>query len=195
VNSVRVPLAPHPDHARLVATLRDALPRARRWSGACYRAAAPQWSRSHDLFSGEGARRIGGRWNPPGIRAAYVALSPEAALAEQLAQGRRAGIPDAHALPSVVSWGDARLSRVLALSDRALVRQLETTLRALLASDWPRENAAGREALPQAIGRAARESGWEALLVPSAAVRGAENLVVFPDRLVLGSRCTPHGLR
>lgn len=35
-------------------------------------------------LSAEGARRLGGRWNPPGIGVLYTSASPELALLEQL---------------------------------------------------------------------------------------------------------------
>jgi hypothetical protein len=53
----------------------------------------------------------------------------------------------------------------------------------MLEEPWREEQQAGREALPQALGRLARERGWEGLLVPSAARRLGINLVVFPDVL------------
>ena len=35
-------------------------------------------------LSTEGARRYGGRWNPPGVGILYTSASPELALLEQL---------------------------------------------------------------------------------------------------------------
>ena len=35
-------------------------------------------------LSAEGARRLGGRWNPPGIGVLYASASPELALLEQM---------------------------------------------------------------------------------------------------------------
>ena len=40
----------------------------------------PRWA--HDPLSGEGARRHGGRFNPPGMAAFYSALDPHTAYAE-----------------------------------------------------------------------------------------------------------------
>ena len=37
-------------------------------------------------FSGEGARRYGGRWNPPGCEVVYTAQSPALALLELMVQ-------------------------------------------------------------------------------------------------------------
>ncbi|MCU7836163.1 MAG: RES domain-containing protein [gamma proteobacterium symbiont of Taylorina sp.] len=45
-----------------------------------YRAVQPNWS--FDVLSGEGSKIHGGRFNPPGTNALYLALSPLGALAE-----------------------------------------------------------------------------------------------------------------
>jgi len=49
------------------------------WSGTCYRYTAA----NRDPLSGEGARRFGGRWNPPSLFAAiYLADSAQACMVE-----------------------------------------------------------------------------------------------------------------
>lgn len=48
-----------------------------------FRSVTPRYASSHDLLSGYGARKHGGRWNPPGFfPAIYASLAPETALAE-----------------------------------------------------------------------------------------------------------------
>ena len=181
-----MPLAPHPEYERLRGSLHGAH-HGISWKGTCYRVAEERWSRAHDLFAGEGARRAGGRWNQPGTAAAYASLELEAALLEWKAQLRRAGIPLEQAMPAVVSTGEVELEQVLDLADAALLRELGLTRTKLLASGWADENATGRESLSQALGRAALASGYEALLVPSAVAK-ARNLVLFPQALRPGSR-------
>jgi RES domain-containing protein len=51
-----------------------------RWAGVAYRAHHPKWA--YAPTSGEGARQYGGRFNPPGTPALYLALSMEGAWAE-----------------------------------------------------------------------------------------------------------------
>jgi RES domain-containing protein len=51
-----------------------------RWTGICYRAHDPRWSWAP--LSGEGAAANGGRFNPRGVPALYLALSVEGMLAE-----------------------------------------------------------------------------------------------------------------
>ncbi len=53
----------------------------------------------------------------------------------------------------------------------------------MLAGDWRKVNNAGHESQSQAFGRAADDLGAEGLLVPSARVPGAMNLVYFPESL------------
>lgn len=51
-----------------------------RFSARTYRIVPPRWA--HAPLSGEGARRHGGRYNPPGTPAFYAALDPHTAYAE-----------------------------------------------------------------------------------------------------------------
>ncbi len=186
-----MPLAPHPEFDRVLKTL-ESVP-AIAWKGECYRAAEERWATTVELFSGKGAQRIGGRWNAPGTATVYASLDPEVALKEWLAQAKRAGIPVRSRLPVAVSWGEVDLQRLVDLTSSLTLRRLAPR-KALLAVEWGLENDAGRESLPQAVGRAALKLGCEALLVPSAVTRAA-NLVLFPQALRPGSRVVPHGLR
>ncbi|MBY0501173.1 MAG: RES domain-containing protein [Alphaproteobacteria bacterium] len=51
----------------------------------------------HSLFDGIGAALLGARWNSPGLRVIYAALSYAGAMLEKLAQSGRVGdIPKTH---------------------------------------------------------------------------------------------------
>jgi hypothetical protein len=63
-------------------------------------------------------------------------------------------------------------------------RSLGVTRGQLVGADWRACNAAGEEALTQAIGRLAWNAGWEGLVLPSAATPDGVNLVVFPGNLL-----------
>ena len=180
-------MRPNPELLRLAAAIRR-IP-SKPWSGVAYRSASPAYAGSRDLVSGEGVRRYGGRWNPPGAFAAvYASLSPETALAEALAQFRHYGVPEADALPRVIAALEVRLEALSDLTAGSARRTLRVSRRRMRSDPWRRAQGEGRESLTQAVGRAALEAGLEALLVPSAADPSGTNLVVFPAQLRPGSR-------
>jgi RES domain-containing protein len=72
---------------------------------------------------------------------------------------------------------------------------LALDFRGILKEDWKAAQDAGREALSQAIGRIAWKLKVEALVVPSAASSGDNNLVVFPGRRRPGSSWKIQGVR
>ena len=113
----------------------------------------------------------------------YASESPETATSECLAHNRYFHIPDHEALPRVIVAIRVRLGQVLVLNDARVRRVIGISLTKLLAEDWRREQDAGREALTQAIGRAAFDAGFDGMLAPSHARNGGVNLVAFSDRL------------
>lgn len=158
------------------------------WSGVVYRSASPQYANQDDLLTGFGSRSAGARWNPPrGFPTAYASLDPHTALDEVLAHFRHYGLPIESAMPRVTVSVRVRLARVLDLTKGPTRSTLRVSARRMLDEPWREEQAAGREALTQAIGRLARELDWEGLLVPSAARTDGVNLVLFPDNLARGS--------
>jgi len=148
-----------------------------------YRSATPRYAGSADVTSGFGARKHGGRWNPPGpFAAVYGSSSPETALAESLANFRYYGIPVADALPRSILALSVRLDRMLDLTDPKVRSPLRVTRRAMRQERWREAQDRGEEALTQAIGRAAFDAGFDGLRAPSAADAAGWNLVVFPLR-------------
>jgi RES domain-containing protein len=186
----------HPEYPRLVLALSRIAPRL--WAGVAYRSVSPEYARSRDLLSGEGTRRHGGRWSLPGrFETVSASLSPETAVAEALARFRYYGIPEADAMPRLLVAIDVEVAALVDLTTGPSRRILRVSRRRMRREPWRRAEEHGREALTQAIGRAAFDTGLEGLLVPSAADRVGENLVLFPGRLRLGSRlrARPAGLR
>jgi len=172
---------PLPDFDHLVARLQTA--KAKRLEVTGYRSATPKYARETDLLTGAGSRQHGGRWNPPGVAAVYASLTPEVAMEEALAHFRYYGIPPHAAMPRTFVAIHARLSRVLDLTEGAVRRRLRIAEQRMLEADWRRDLRAGREALPQLVGRAAHAAGLEALLVRSTQDPAGKNLVVFPENL------------
>jgi len=158
--------------------------RAVRWSGVVYRSASPRYANSADLLTGVGSKVAGARWNPPrSYPTVYVSLDPHTALDEVLAHFRHYVLPIEPAMPRVTVAVRVELSRALDLTNGATRSALRVSASRMLREPWREEQAAGREALTQALGRLAHELGWEALVVPSAARRGGVNLIIFPDNL------------
>ncbi len=180
-------MRPHPESRRIAAALAR-LP-ARSWKGVAYRSSTPAYAGSRDLLSGEGVRRHGGRWNPPGAFAAvYASLSPETALEEALSRFREYGISVAEAMPRVLTALEVDVAALVDLTSPGARRTLRVSRRRMRSEPWRRAADEGREALTQAIGRGAFERGLEGLLVFSAPDPRGRNLVLFPERLQSASR-------
>jgi len=180
-------MRPHPDFPRISAAL-SRVP-LRGWQGVAFRSSTPAYSASRDLLSGEGVRRHGGRWNPPGIFAAvYASLTPETALAEALGRFREYGIAVADAMPRVLTALEIEVEALADLTCPRARQALKVSKSRMRSEPWRRATEEGREAVTQAIGRAAFERGLEGLLVFSAPDPAGRNLVLFPVRLRPGSR-------
>lgn len=153
-----------------------------------YRAVSPRYAASRDALSGLGAKKHGGRWNPPGgFAAVYGALDPETAMAEALAVQRHYGLPVHGAFPRVFLAIECRLKRVVDVTDAKVERALGVSLAGLVEADWRAANDEGTQCLSQALGHAAFAAGWEGMILPSARAAGGRIAVMFPDRLGEGS--------
>jgi RES domain-containing protein len=118
-------MSPHPKAERLGRGLARCLPRVIPWSGSLYRSASPRYANKDDLLTGVGSKTAGARWNPPNsFRTVYTSLDPETALAEVLAHFRHYGFPVSKAMPRVIVSLEAKLQRVLDLTDGAVRRVL-----------------------------------------------------------------------
>jgi RES domain-containing protein len=132
---------------------------------------ATEEGESDDVLDLEASRRSGGRYNPPGeFGAVYCSDSPELCLAERISNGgsgRMAVVPV-----------EVVLKRVLDLTSTSVREALGVPLEDLVSD--------GHE-VTRRLGVAARASGIEALLAPSARGPG-RNLVLFLDALDPSSR-------
>jgi len=155
--------------------------------GTAYRLTSPKYMTRP--LSPEGSLQRGGRYNKRGRFAAlYLADSPATALAEvqmlKFSDNRLIGIKGP---PKVLVSVDYTLQAVLNLGDPGVQAALGTNLEELRA-EWVLKQQQRQRIPTQDLGEAVYESGnIEALWVPSARLWGAFNLVVFPDRLRVGS--------
>ena len=178
-------ISTHPSRSRLLERLQVAASDLMRpWQGDVFRFVDPRYSRRGDIFSGQGAMHVSGRWHLVGMgKVAYTAVEPETAMAESFAAALYHGFPVSSATPLVLVSGHADIANMLDLTDGSVRRALRITRRSLLDTDWRADNANGQEAVTQAIGWALKNAGVQAALVPSAAHPGGKNLIVFPDNL------------
>ncbi len=148
-----------------------------------YRSSSPKYATETDLITGEGSRLFGGRWNPKGIAVVYASLNPETAMAETLAHHRYYNLPIENAMPRTFVALQVQLQCVLDLSDGSIRQRLRVSEKDMLTVDWRQEMHANQEPITQRLGRAAHSTGFEGLLVPSAAEKNGRNLLVFPANL------------
>lgn len=156
-----------------------------RRAGEVFRLVQPRWSKAADVLNGSGALNANGRWHTRGINCVcYTAFSPETALAESLASARYFGIPVVGRLPVVMVGLRFELSKVLDLTIGRARQRLRMAKRAMVRTDWRKENRNGTAAITQTMGGLAFELGVEAIITPSAADKSGSCLVVFPENLV-----------
>ena len=185
-----MPLAEHPEYLRILARLQRELARAVPFQAHVFRMINPRFSSDADILSGVGGLRADGRWNVKDrFRCSYTSQTPETAMQEVLVATRRKGLPDEKALPRTLVALDLDAQRTLDLTDGAARLRCRIGRKRILGEKWWIENQNGREAFTQAVGRAAKAAGFEAIRMPSAAdaPRGV-NAVVFPENLRKGSR-------
>ena len=180
------PLVPHPDFTRFERAMNRFIAEKRlvAWRGDIYRFAHPKYAQASDFLGGSGAMLQGARWTPPGgPRTLYAATSPLLAARETFGLARKLGFPPRNLLPRVIQAMSVSVSRLVNATDGDIRTSLGVSKARMLETDWRKENARGREALTQAIGRAVAEGGLEGLIVPSVESPHEPNLALFMDNL------------
>ncbi len=147
-------------------------------TGTLFRFQTVEFPGPKDVLSGKGASSRGGRWNPPGLATLYGSTTDTTALEECKANDRYYGVETRG--PRLLVAIEARLTRMLDLTDAHRRRALGLTLEELAVEDWRKLQDAGKESFTQAFGRAVAEVGGSGLLARSAVVRRGVNMVIFP---------------
>lgn len=131
-------------------------------------------ARGFDPRSGDGARRFGGRFNPPhSYPVLYLCLSRPCVVAELTRQADRQSIGVDDLLPREVWQIETSLKKVLDLTNGATLKALDLTLADLMRDD---------HRLTQEVGEGAHEHGFQAIRSPSAT--GIDDvLAIFPENL------------
>ena len=113
-----------------------------------------------DPRSGEGARRFGGRFNPPGsFPVLYLCSTRACSVAELRRQAARQNIEVEHMLPRELWVVSVSLRRVLDLTNPERLRVLGLTVEDLVRED---------HGFTQSLGRFADEFGYQAIRSRSA---------------------------
>jgi RES domain-containing protein len=127
-----------------------------------WRLVRPRFGTREAAFSGEGARRYGGRWNSPGRAVVYASATLSLAALETLAHAERGAVDRDWVAFSVT----VQARRVLELRDEDL------------PADWrDRPSSAGARAVGDAW---LEQAASAALLVPSVLVPQERNVLLNP---------------
>lgn len=139
-------------------------------SVTAYRNQAGGW----DPRSGEGARRRGGRFNPPhSFPVLYLCLTRPCVVAELTRQAERQGLTVGDLLPRELWQLSADLAKVLDLTDPSTLTALDIN-----ADDLSRDDLR----FTQELGEAAHDHGFNGIRTPSAT--GVDDvLAILPDNL------------
>lgn len=139
-------------------------------SGVAYRNQA----KGFDPRSGDGARRLGGRFNPPrSFPVLYLCLTRPSVVAELTRQAERQGLNVGALPPRELFEVRADLDKVLDLTDAETLGAL-----GIAPPDLVRED----HQFTQEIGEAAHEHAFQAIRSPSAT--GVDNVMAtFPEKL------------
>jgi len=180
--SCAVSVRPNIRYAEFVSRLRGISPAHGAWQGVTFRSVALEYGKPEQITSGEGSLKFGGRWNAPGtFSVVYASTRPGTAIEEAFCLATEYEVMSDDLKPRLTCGIEWKLARVLDLTNKNLPNWLK--LEKWMQEDFGRINHDGREALCQALGRAARNLGISAILYPSARVAGGVNLAVFRHRL------------
>ncbi|MGH2747796.1 MAG: RES family NAD+ phosphorylase [Actinomycetota bacterium] len=144
------------------------------YRGDGFRQQAPKY----DPLSGEGARRRGGRFNPPqSFPVLYLCTTRACTVAEFLRAGSRLAIGPEGLLPRQVFKYDVGVDLVLDLTDDSTLEQLGLAVANLVGDDL---------SLTRSVGEAAHALGIQAIQSRSATEQD-HVLSVFLENLGLGT--------
>ena len=130
-----------------------------------------------DPLATTGSLKAGGRFNPPNEFAVLYTSIEGATATREVARGLRQRRIDPDQFPHGSWWVyelEVKLESVLDLTDPNVLKRIRISESSLTANDI---------SATRAIASEARKGGYQALLVPSVAVAGSKNLVMFLDKV------------
>lgn len=153
------------------------------FDGVIIRSVGMKHANENDFYSGAGAAKAGGRWNPVGLEAIYASLDVMTATAEAYQKLIYFNVPMTTIMPRVSAGAAVSLAKVLDLTNTRILKKIDFTTKEMVEEDWRSLQSSGEESWTQAIGRGAWLAKFEGLIVPSARKEDGKNIVVFPQRL------------
>jgi RES domain-containing protein len=162
-------------------------PAAVGFDGVIVRSVPIKYATKNDFYSGKGAAKTGGRWNPVGLLAVYGSLDVLTATQEAYQNINLFGFPMTSIEPRVMAGVKVTIGKALDLTDPRVRAKLGMTLTSMLDEDWESIQASGEEARTQTIGRGCSLAGFEGMIVPSARNRKGKNVVILMANLAKDS--------
>jgi RES domain-containing protein len=183
-------LVPNPRYETFLAELKKLSRLFSKHKGFLFRASPLPYANAARLLDGRGSLQHGGRWSAARtFPASNLSTTPEAAFTESGANYTYYNFASSDVRPKITVAVRARFSNVIDLvAPKGIRAKPWLELDQLLVEDWRKVNDKKQESQSQAFGRAARDVGAEALLVPSARAPGGMNVVYFPESLAPASK-------
>jgi RES domain-containing protein len=182
--------ADSPEVLELFDAIAPFFPDAEGFDGVIVRSVSIKFATEEEFFSGAGAAKSGGRWNSVGMLATYASLDVVTATKEAYQTILKFGFSMTSISPRVTAAAKVRLGSVLDLTHDAVLNAIGFSIEDLINEDWRSIQSVGEESWTQAIGRAAIQCGFEAILVPSAQHDEGRNIVIFPQNIAKTSKIT-----
>lgn len=160
------------------------------FSGICYRGVWKEYADQHSVIQASGSFIAGGRYNVEAdFGVLYLSCDPKTCIEEAVRSIHIYPNEMAGKLPRMILGLKVELSKVLKLSKESVLGHTNLRKMDLLDLDWVDKKDKGEEIITQTVGRIARDTKFEAILVPSARRDGC-NLNIFPDNLHPTSKIT-----
>jgi RES domain-containing protein len=158
------------------------------FTGICYRGVWKEFADPYSVIQASGSFLSGGRYNVEStFGVLYLSCDPKTCIEESVQSIHINPTEMAGKLPRMIVGLKVEISKVLKLSREKILNPTMLRKRDLLDLDWVDKQLRGEEIVTQLIGKVAKSTGFEAVLVPSARRDGC-NLNLFPDNLASTSK-------
>ena len=123
-----------PEVVELFELIAELYPDADGFDGVLVRNVGANYASKNNFYSGAGAAKTGGRWNPRGLEAIYTSLDVETATLEAYQDFIFRGFLLTAITPRVTAGAKVTLGKVLDLSDPQILKKIGFTAKELTKS-------------------------------------------------------------